>query len=164
MALFNKIAVVTGAAIGIGKAITEILLKNGAKVKCFLLATSKVPLFTWTGKTFISSVCKNNWKAKQKISWKMAFPHSLHLTTLFIYNPLQLQQESVSSYCKLVLLMSLVHMQVALLDFNDSEGESLTQDLQSHYGQGRALFLSCNVESEEAFRGSPPQRRIAFTE
>lgn len=29
MALYNKIAIVTGAAIGIGKAITEILLKNG---------------------------------------------------------------------------------------------------------------------------------------
>lgn len=33
MALANKIAVVTGAALGIGKAITEILLKNGAKVR-----------------------------------------------------------------------------------------------------------------------------------
>lgn len=33
MALNGKIAVVTGAARGIGKAITEILLQNGAKVK-----------------------------------------------------------------------------------------------------------------------------------
>uniref|UniRef100_A0A669ES03 15-hydroxyprostaglandin dehydrogenase n=1 Tax=Oreochromis niloticus TaxID=8128 RepID=A0A669ES03_ORENI len=32
MALSGKTAVVTGAAMGIGKAITEILLKNGAKV------------------------------------------------------------------------------------------------------------------------------------
>lgn len=32
MALNGKIAVVTGAAMGIGKAITEVLLKNGAKV------------------------------------------------------------------------------------------------------------------------------------
>lgn len=33
MALNGKIAVVTGAALGIGKAMTEILLQNGAKVK-----------------------------------------------------------------------------------------------------------------------------------
>lgn len=31
MALNGKTAVVTGAALGIGKAITEILLQNGAK-------------------------------------------------------------------------------------------------------------------------------------
>ncbi|XP_059207596.1 15-hydroxyprostaglandin dehydrogenase [NAD(+)]-like isoform X1 [Centropristis striata] len=35
MALNGKTAVVTGAAMGIGKAITEILLKNGAKVVLF---------------------------------------------------------------------------------------------------------------------------------
>lgn len=33
MALNGKITVVTGAALGIGKEITEILLQNGAKVK-----------------------------------------------------------------------------------------------------------------------------------
>lgn len=33
MALNGKTAVVTGAALGIGKAITEILLQNAAKVK-----------------------------------------------------------------------------------------------------------------------------------
>lgn len=33
MALNGKIAAVTGAAMGIGKAITEILLQNGVKVK-----------------------------------------------------------------------------------------------------------------------------------
>lgn len=33
MALSGKIAVVTGPALGIGKAMTEILLQNGAKVK-----------------------------------------------------------------------------------------------------------------------------------
>lgn len=32
MALTGKVAVVTGAAQGIGKAVTEILLQNGAKV------------------------------------------------------------------------------------------------------------------------------------
>lgn len=36
MALSGKTAVVTGAAMGIGKAITEILLKNGAKVRVAL--------------------------------------------------------------------------------------------------------------------------------
>lgn len=35
MALNGKIAAVTGAAVGIGKAIAEILLQNGAKVKLF---------------------------------------------------------------------------------------------------------------------------------
>lgn len=33
MAVEGKVAVVTGAAMGIGRAMTEILLKNGAKVK-----------------------------------------------------------------------------------------------------------------------------------
>lgn len=33
MALNGQIAVVTGAAMGIGRAVTEILLQNGAKVK-----------------------------------------------------------------------------------------------------------------------------------
>ena len=36
MALEGKTAVVTGAAQGIGRSITEILLKNGAKVKFYL--------------------------------------------------------------------------------------------------------------------------------
>lgn len=60
----------------------------------------------------------------------------------------------MSLYCKVVFLMGLTHMQVALLDFNDTAGKSLIQSLQSQYGQGRSLFLNCNVESEEAFRGS----------
>lgn len=38
MALNGKIAVVTGAVMGIGKAVTELLLQNGAKVNiCQLL-------------------------------------------------------------------------------------------------------------------------------
>lgn len=37
MALSGKIAVVTGAAMGIGRAITEILLQNGAKVNFGLI-------------------------------------------------------------------------------------------------------------------------------
>lgn len=45
MALDGKTAIVTGAAMGIGKAITEILLKNGAKVKIKL------------GLGFLSCVC-----------------------------------------------------------------------------------------------------------
>uniref|UniRef100_A0A3P8TYD3 Zgc:56585 n=1 Tax=Amphiprion percula TaxID=161767 RepID=A0A3P8TYD3_AMPPE len=37
MALNGKTAVVTGAALGIGRAITEILVKNGAKVKYYFI-------------------------------------------------------------------------------------------------------------------------------
>ncbi len=39
MALNGKIAVVTGAAMGIGRAITEVFLQNGAKVKFDLSGT-----------------------------------------------------------------------------------------------------------------------------
>lgn len=39
MALNGRVAVVTGAALGIGKAMTEILLHNGAKVKYCLCLT-----------------------------------------------------------------------------------------------------------------------------
>lgn len=35
MALTGKVAVVTGAAMGIGKAMTEILMKSGAKVRFY---------------------------------------------------------------------------------------------------------------------------------
>ncbi|XP_070773720.1 15-hydroxyprostaglandin dehydrogenase [NAD(+)]-like [Enoplosus armatus] len=45
MALNGKIAVVTGAALGIGNAITEILLKNGAKVA--LLDTNEAAGRSW---------------------------------------------------------------------------------------------------------------------
>lgn len=46
-------------------------------------------------------------------------------------------------------------MQVALLDINETAGKSLTQTLEDQYGQGRALFLNCNVESEEMVKGNP---------
>ncbi|XP_018547944.1 15-hydroxyprostaglandin dehydrogenase [NAD(+)] [Lates calcarifer] len=74
MALDGKIAVVTGAALGIGKAITETLLQNGAKV--------------------------------------------------------------------------------ALLDLNETAGKSLMETINKLYGQGRALFLNCNVESEEQIKAA----------
>ncbi|GLD46708.1 15-hydroxyprostaglandin dehydrogenase [NAD(+)] [Lates japonicus] len=74
MALDGKIAVVTGAALGIGKAITETLLQNGAKV--------------------------------------------------------------------------------ALLDLNETAGKSLMEAINKQYGQGRALFLNCNVESEEQIKAA----------
>ncbi|CAK6957296.1 -hydroxyprostaglandin dehydrogenase [Scomber japonicus] [Scomber scombrus] len=74
MALNGKIAVVTGGAMGIGKAVTEILVRNGA--------------------------------------------------------------------------------QVALLDVNETEGKSLSEDLNKQYGQERTLFLSCNVESEEQIKAA----------
>lgn len=62
MALYNKIALVTGAAIGIGKAITEILLKNGAKVVFFLLVKNLLKKFLCLHelkKMFLSSILKN---------------------------------------------------------------------------------------------------------
>ncbi|XP_042287673.1 15-hydroxyprostaglandin dehydrogenase [NAD(+)] [Thunnus maccoyii] len=74
MALNGKIAVVTGGALGIGKAMTEILVRNGAKV--------------------------------------------------------------------------------ALLDVNETAGKSLMEDLNKQHGQERALFLSCNVESEEQIKAA----------
>lgn len=74
MALNGKIAVVTGAAMGIGKAMAEILLKNGA--------------------------------------------------------------------------------QVALLDVNQTAGESLMEELNKQYGPEKTLFLSCNVETEEQIKAA----------
>ncbi|XP_040005709.1 15-hydroxyprostaglandin dehydrogenase [NAD(+)] [Xiphias gladius] len=74
MALSGRVAVVTGAANGIGKGITEILLQNGAKV--------------------------------------------------------------------------------ALLDTNETAAEILMEALNKQYGQERALFLNCNVESEEQIKAA----------
>lgn len=82
MALDGKTAIVTGAAMGIGKAVTEILLKNGAKV--------------------------------------------------------------------------------AVLDVNKVEGENLVKDLNKEYGADRALFLSCNVESDEEFKAAFQKAAEAF--
>ncbi|KAE8287634.1 15-hydroxyprostaglandin dehydrogenase [NAD(+)] [Larimichthys crocea] len=72
MALNGKIAVVTGAAIGIGKAMTEKLLQNGAKV--------------------------------------------------------------------------------TLIDVNETAGKNLMETLQKEYGQGKTLFMKCDVESEEQIK------------
>ncbi len=47
MALNGKNAVVTGAAMGIGKAISEMLLQNGAKVK-----KSLVCVMMWSAGSF----------------------------------------------------------------------------------------------------------------
>ncbi|KAM6983783.1 15-hydroxyprostaglandin dehydrogenase [NAD(+)] [Tautogolabrus adspersus] len=82
MALNGKIAVVTGAAMGIGKAMTEILLKNGAKV--------------------------------------------------------------------------------ALLDINETAGNSLLEALKKQYGQEKTLFLKCNIESEEEPKAALQTTRETF--
>ncbi|XP_076606900.1 15-hydroxyprostaglandin dehydrogenase [NAD(+)]-like [Chaetodon auriga] len=74
MALDGKVAIVTGAAMGIGKAMTEMLLRNSAKV--------------------------------------------------------------------------------VLLDVNETAGKNLMEALEKQYGQERALFLSCNVESEEQLKAA----------
>ncbi|KAF6725166.1 15-hydroxyprostaglandin dehydrogenase [NAD(+)] [Oryzias melastigma] len=74
MALTGKSAVVTGAAGGIGKGLSEVLLRNGAKV--------------------------------------------------------------------------------ALLDVNESAGQSLMESLNQKHGTGSALFLKCDVESEEQLRAA----------
>ncbi|XP_041864895.1 15-hydroxyprostaglandin dehydrogenase [NAD(+)]-like [Melanotaenia boesemani] len=74
MALNGKTAVVTGAAMGIGKAITESLLQNGAKV--------------------------------------------------------------------------------ALLDVNKTTGEALMETLNQQCGAGKALFLKCDVESDEQIKAA----------
>ncbi|XP_077447585.1 15-hydroxyprostaglandin dehydrogenase [NAD(+)]-like [Stigmatopora argus] len=72
MSLSGKVAVVTGAAAGIGKAFSEILIRNGANV--------------------------------------------------------------------------------VLLDVNESAGKSLMDSLNKEAGQGRALFLTCDVKSEEQLK------------
>ncbi|XP_029303938.1 15-hydroxyprostaglandin dehydrogenase [NAD(+)]-like isoform X2 [Cottoperca gobio] len=82
MALNGKIAVVTGAALGIGKAMTEILLQQGAKV--------------------------------------------------------------------------------ALLDLNETAGESLKEALDKLYGQQRTLFFHCSVESEEQIKAAFQKTVEAF--
>ncbi|XP_038146386.1 15-hydroxyprostaglandin dehydrogenase [NAD(+)] [Cyprinodon tularosa] len=74
MALDGKSAVVTGAAMGIGRAVVEILLKNKAKV--------------------------------------------------------------------------------ALLDINETAGENLLESLKQQYGAGQALFIKCDVESEEQIKAA----------
>lgn len=43
--------------------------------------------------------------------------------------------------------------QVALLDVNEAAGKSLKECLDKQYGQDRTLFLSCDVESEQQFKG-----------
>ncbi|KAG7232251.1 hypothetical protein INR49_009535 [Caranx melampygus] len=82
MALNGKVAVVTGAAMGIGRGLTEVLLQNGAKV--------------------------------------------------------------------------------ALLDMNEAAAESLMETLNKEYGQGRALFLKCDVESEEQMKAAFQKTTEAF--
>ncbi|XP_004561840.3 15-hydroxyprostaglandin dehydrogenase [NAD(+)] [Maylandia zebra] len=74
MALNGKTAVVTGAAMGIGRSIAELLLQNGAKV--------------------------------------------------------------------------------AILDMNETAGQSLVETLNKEHGPDRALFLLCNVESEEEIKAA----------
>ncbi|RVE64232.1 hypothetical protein OJAV_G00144530 [Oryzias javanicus] len=74
MALTGKSAVVTGAALGIGKGLSEVLLQNGAKV--------------------------------------------------------------------------------ALLDVKESAGQSLVESLNQQHGTGSALFLKCDVESEEQLKAA----------
>ncbi|XP_013770164.1 15-hydroxyprostaglandin dehydrogenase [NAD(+)]-like isoform X2 [Pundamilia nyererei] len=82
MALNGKTAVVTGAAMGIGRSIAELLLQNGAKV--------------------------------------------------------------------------------AILDMNETAGQSLVETLNKEHGPDRALFLLCNVESEEEIKAAFQKAAEAF--
>lgn len=50
--------------------------------------------------------------------------------------------------------MCCLPVQVALLDVNEAAAESLMESLNKEYGQGRALFLKCDVESEEQMKGN----------
>lgn len=43
--------------------------------------------------------------------------------------------------------------QVALLDVNKAAGESLMEVLRKQYEPDQMLFLPCNVESDEQFKG-----------
>ena len=45
-------------------------------------------------------------------------------------------------------------VQVALLDIHETAGESLTEALNQQHGAGKALFLKCDVESEEQIKGN----------
>ena len=44
--------------------------------------------------------------------------------------------------------------QVALFDVNETAAESLMETLQKQHGPGRALYVNCNVESEEQIKGN----------
>lgn len=47
MNVSGKVAIVTGAAQGLGKAFSEILLKNGAKVSKSLSSLSRLPTYLY---------------------------------------------------------------------------------------------------------------------
>ena len=48
----------------------------------------------------------------------------------------------------------LLPVQVAILDVNETAGESLVEELNKQHGSGTTLFVKCDVESEEQIKGN----------
>lgn len=51
--------------------------------------------------------------------------------------------------------------QVALLDINNSAGETLKRALDEEFGPENTLFFKCDVESEEQIKGKGRHRSLS---